>query len=472
MVFSSAVFLVLFLPLTVIAYYNPITNHICRKNGNTLRNVILLISSLAFYSWGEPLYVFLMIISILVTYFVGIGISSSKSSMAKAVLGFGISYHIVILFVFKYSTFFVPRFIHMFNKEYSPTWSIILPIGISFYSFQLMSYMFDVYYKKAKAQKDLLSLALYATMFPQLVAGPIVRYNEISKEISGRVEDKNRFYEGTERFIYGLGKKVLLADNLAYAVDAIWLFDHRTISVAWFGAICYTLQIYFDFSGYSDMAIGLGKMFGFDFPENFNYPYISGSVTEFWRRWHISLSTWFRDYVYIPLGGNRVSGGRWIRNIFLVWLLTGVWHGANWTFIVWGLLYFVILLIEKKTDFVDKLKWTSHIYTMLVVCMAWVLFRSNSLSQGIAYICEMFDVNSLRIVIPNTLKLTLEGTVLTLIVSIVLAMPIFPKMTENIGRRYPGLDLVIRPIITLGIFILAFAKVMGQSYTAFIYFNF
>ena len=331
MVFSSTVFLFLFLPVTVLVYYNPFCT------GRRFRNLFLLLASLAFYAWGEPLFVFLMILSIVVGWLIGLKISVSAGQRRKTFLTIGVVFHLALLFVFKYLTFVAGELGWLLAQDFSFI-NITLPIGISFFTFQLLSYLFDVYYGKAAAQKNVLNLGLYISLFPQLIAGPIVRYDTIAAQIEGRRETLGGFADGMMNFIYGLAKKILIANYMAQVADNI--FDtEQSLSVltAWLGGVAYTLQIYFDFSGYSDMAIGLGKMFGFTFPENFRYPYIAKSCTEFWRRWHISLGSWFRDYVYIPLGGNRVGKARWVINLLAVWSLTGLWHGANWTFLVWGL---------------------------------------------------------------------------------------------------------------------------------------
>lgn len=327
MVFSSETFLYIFLPVVLVIYYNPIF----KSRG--FRNIVLLIASLAFYAYGEPVFVFLMIFSIFVTWLLGLKLDKNKS---KFWLGVGTVYHIVVLFIFKYLSFLAGQVGLLLNKDFSFI-KISLPIGISFFTFQLMSYLFDVYYGNARVQRNPLYVGLYVSLFPQLIAGPIVRYQTIADAITDRNENFDDIAEGLKRFIYGLGKKVILANYVGELSDVIFSYSGDSSAMtAWLGAIAYTLQIYFDFSGYSDMAIGLGRMFGFSFDENFNYPYIASSVTDFWRRWHISLSTWFRDYVYIPLGGNRVTKPRWILNLFTVWLLTGIWHGANWTFFSLG----------------------------------------------------------------------------------------------------------------------------------------
>lgn len=472
MVFSSTVFLVLFLPIVVGLYYNPLTERLCKLWGGTPRNVILLIASLIFYAWGEPVYVFLMIASIAVIYAAGFGVASENKTRAKAFLILGVVYLVGVLFIFKYSTFIFSQLSLLFHSNGLPVVDIALPIGISFFTFQMMSYLFDVYYGKTKVQKSIFSLGLYTALFPQLIAGPIVRYNEIAEEIKERHESYALFSDGTERFILGLGKKVLIADFLARAVDIIWELDGRSIFVAWFGAVAYTLQIYFDFSGYSDMAIGLGKMFGFHFSENFNYPYVSKSVTEFWRRWHISLSSWFRDYVYIPLGGNRVSKSKWIRNMFIVWLLTGIWHGANWTFLCWGLIYFVILLLERLTCFPEKLGWFSHIYTMLIVTLAWVLFRSGSISEGLAFIAEMFGVGSIGVEVVPAVLINLRGTLFAMILAIILSSPITVRIGDRVGKAHPAAYSVLRSVLLAAIFVFSFIKIAASGYTTFIYFNF
>lgn len=343
MVFASGVFLFLFLPIILCFYYAPFIKSI------HVKNIFLLFGSLVFYAWGEPIFFFLMLFSILVTYYAGVLIEKfeKQERRKKTVLAAAAVYDVAILFVFKYVSFLTCQFAELFHLNKAV--DIGLPIGVSFFTFQMMSYIFDVYYGTVAVQHSMIKLALYISLFPQLIAGPIVRYENIEKELDTRSVCSNDVYEGLKRFIFGLGKKVLLADYLAIIADNI--FDYTSVvsvANAWMGAIAYSLQIFFDFSGYSDMAIGLGRMFGFHFPENFNYPYISKSVTEFWRRWHISLSGWFRDYVYIPLGGNRVSKLRWVLNMAAVWLLTGIWHGANWTFLIWGAWYLLALLIEKS----------------------------------------------------------------------------------------------------------------------------
>ena len=463
MVFSSAVFLFLFLPAVLLIYYNPWVKT------RSFRNVFLLLASLGFYAWGEPVFVFLMIFSIIITWCLGLGIDANRAR-AKTFLTIGIIYHVGVLFIFKYLGFMSQQLGILLHKP-SMGMDIALPIGISFFTFQLMSYLFDVYYQKAEVQKNLLYVGLYISLFPQLIAGPIVRYNQIAAEINTRQENVSNIVWGTERFIYGLGKKMLLANYLAYTADSIFDAGSRSVAMAWLGAVAYTLQIYFDFSGYSDMAIGLGRMFGFHFSENFNYPYISSSVTEFWRRWHISLSAWFRDYVYIPLGGNRVSKKRWVWNLFIVWLLTGLWHGANWTFLCWGLLYFLVLLFERLAGFPRQQGVFAHGYTMLIVGIAWVIFRAETLAQGICFIGNMFGVGSNGWTDGAFLEMMKESAVV-LAVAMILSAPIYRQMRKWIMQKSEAVERIVRSGICLAVFVLSILQVVASSYSPFIYFNF
>jgi D-alanyl-lipoteichoic acid acyltransferase DltB (MBOAT superfamily) len=460
MVFSSAVFLFLFLPIVLAIYYNPFFK------GRTFKNVFLLLASLAFYAWGEPVFVFLMILSIIITWFLGLKLGGRNS---KTVLIIGIVYHVVILFVFKYLTFAVGQIGLLLNRDLSGI-RISLPIGISFFTFQLMSYLFDVYYKKADAQRNPLYVGLYVSLFPQLIAGPIVRYERIASEITNRKESYDDIVIGMQRFTYGLAKKVLLSNYLAQIADN--LFDYMTgdmtVALAWLGAVCYTFQVYFDFSGYSDMAIGLGRMFGFHFDENFNYPYMARSVTEFWRRWHISLGTWFRDYVYIPLGGNRVKRSRWICNLFLVWLLTGIWHGANWTFITWGLLYFAVLLFEKMSGFTKELGWFAHIYTMFIVIIAWVIFRADNLEAAGIYIKNMFGAGATGLA-DSVVVDYIKSLKIILIASCIGITPLLNWVFAKLrATKLHFLESVWIAII----FVLSLLQIVSSAYNPFIYFNF
>ena len=379
-----------------------------------------------------------------------------------------ITFDILLIGIFKYASFLSKNLATLTGDD---RWiiEIALPIGISFFTFQLMSYVFDIYYGNANAQKNPLYVALYISLFPQLIAGPIVRYQQIENEITDRHESFGEFTEGMRRFIYGLGKKVLIANFLAQIADNVFDYiENPSVMTAWLGAIAYTLQIYFDFSGYSDMAIGLGRMFGFHFLENFNYPYIASSVTDFWRRWHISLSTWFRDYVYIPLGGNRVSKRRWVLNLFVVWLLTGIWHGANWTFVLWGLIYFVVLLLEKQTGIVQKIGVFAHIYTMLVVTLAWVFFRSPDIAFGCRYIGNLFGIGASGFV-DGVFVENVKATYVVLMFSLV-------GMTPSMNRLFCSLRkknlVVIEWVWLLLVFSISVIEIVSASYNPFIYFNF
>ena len=383
MVFSSVVFLFVFLPVLLAVYYCPLAK------ARAARNALLLIASLVFYAWGETLFVFAMLASILINW--ALVLAMVRSSHRKAFLTTAVVWNVALLFVFKYLAFAARNVAAVLPSLGIPRFEIALPIGISFFTFQAMSYVFDVYYEKTPAQKSFFNLALYISLFPQLVAGPIVRYSSIEAQIEGRVESAALLAKGIGRFVIGLCKKTLLANTTALVADKVFGAQLATLptSAAWIGCLAYCFQIYFDFSGYSDMAIGLGQMFGFSFDENFNYPYISRTIGEFWRRWHISLSTWFRDYVYIPLGGNRCSSARNTLNLFCVWLLTGIWHGAAWTFWLWGLYYFVLLLAERTFVLkrlggtVSKTLW--RVLTLLFVALGWVLFRSESLPSALTF---------------------------------------------------------------------------------------
>ena len=457
LVFSSTVFLFLFLPLTLCIYYNPWIK------GRRCRNVFLLLVSLLFYAWGEPVFVFLMLLSIGVGYLVGRHLQGTRR---KWWLGAGVTFHVGLLFVFKYLTFVLGQLGLLVGRLEG--FAIALPIGISFFTFQLLSYLFDVYYGKAVAQRNILNLGLYLALFPQLIAGPIVRYDAIAAEIMGRRENLTDFSEGMMRFIYGLAKKVLIANYMGQLADTVFAMEGSlSVGTAWLGAIAYTLQIYFDFSGYSDMAIGLGRMFGFHFAENFNYPYIARSATEFWRRWHISLGSWFRDYVYIPLGGNRCPKWHWVLNLFAVWALTGIWHGANYTFLVWGLFYFVLLLLEKFTHLPEKLGIFAHVYALVAVMVGWVMFRSANLGAGLHYIGMLFGIGSIGLA-DEYFWLYFSQTASVLLTGIIFSLPVVPWLKKHGGRFVENIE----PVATLGLFLLTLVVTVSASYNPFIYFNF
>lgn len=467
MLFSSSTFLFAFLPIVVFVYYVFLRKH------RNLQNVFLLISSLIFYAWGEVTFVFVMIFSIVANYLFGLFVSKSqKTSKKKLALVLSIVFNLSILFVFKYLVFTLTNINSIFGTNISVP-DIALPIGISFFTFQAMSYVIDVY-RGEEVQKNILNVGLYISFFPQLIAGPIVRYNTVAHQILHRKESFDKFSSGVCRFIIGLGKKVLLANSMAVVADAAFNGDisNTSASFAWVGAIAYTMQIFFDFSGYSDMAIGLGRMFGFEFLENFNYPYISCSITEFWRRWHISLGTWFRDYVYFPLGGSRVkSKGRLIFNLFIVWLLTGIWHGANWTFIVWGLMYFVLLVIEKLTGLhkTSKLKLVRYLYTILFVVLGWVIFRADTLNDAMNYLGVMFGSNG--VLIDNFTAFYCKENIVYFIVGVICCTPLI----RYIYNKSINKNRIVPVLVVFSLMIIAFLSVIyiiKGTYNPFIYFNF
>lgn len=463
MLFSSSIFLFLFLPIVIILYYSP-----WGKN-RIYRNVLLLLASLFFYAWGEPVFVLLMLLSILLNWL--IGLRMDKSSRKKRWLVVSVVLNLSLMFVFKYLTFVLSNLDMVLHTNLSDI-SINLPLGISFFTFQILSYIFDLYYGNTKVQKRLYKFALYVSMFPQLVAGPIVRYEQIAYEIDHRKENMEDFSLGMTRFVYGLGKKVLFSNSMGTIADNMFYLSANgelSAGAAWIGGIAYTLQIYFDFSGYSDMAIGLGRMFGFHFLENFNYPYIAKSITDFWRRWHISLSSWFRDYIYIPLGGNRVSTGRAYWNTFVVWLLTGIWHGANWTFIVWGLGYFVLLCIERLGGFTKGLKYIGHIYTLAAVILLWVVFRADSLPLAGRYIGQMFG--SSGILWDEAAADSLAGGWLMLLLAMIFSCPVVKLAADRLKMKEETRKN-IAAVAAVPLFIVCIAKCLSSSYNPFIYFNF
>lgn len=461
-----------FLPTVLFFYY------VILKKSRTLQNVFLLLSSLAFYAWGEPKFVFVMIASILVNWFFGLLVNKwrQKEKLCKLLISIDVAFNLSLLFVFKYLTFAGNIFCRITNANLNIP-EIALPIGISFFTFQAMSYVIDVYRQKGKVQTNVLYVGLYISFFPQLIAGPIVRYETVADQIKNRKETFDDFFNGFARFVVGLSKKVLLANSFALLADTVFnaVKDDGSVSVAlgWLGAIAYTFQIFFDFSGYSDMAIGLGKMFGFHFLENFNYPYISKSITEFWRRWHISLGTWFRDYVYFPLGGSRCSTARCILNLFIVWSLTGLWHGANFTFIIWGLMFFVLISLEKTTGFYKKggkltniLKW---LYTMFFVIIGWVLFRSDSIGLALTYLKSMFGLSNGGFTDGAFMGWFTQNAVL-IIVGTVLSTPLFRFLSEK--TKNSNTVGFIRAIVLIGLLVLSVASLVNDSYNPFIYFNF
>lgn len=458
MVFSSLIFIFFFLPTLLLCY------HIVPQKWLSVRNGVLLAFSLFFYFYGEPKLIGLLFFSILLNYTFGL---LMRSRNKKAWLILCIIINVMMLGIYKYLNFFIQTANSMFGASFGLP-DIVMPIGISFYTFQALSYVIDVYRGDAAPQKNLLSLALYVSMFPQLIAGPIVRYHDVDQQITQRAHTAAVFSEGIDRFIYGLSKKVLLSNVFAQIADSIFARSTNELSslLAWFGAVAYTLQIYYDFSGYSDMAIGLGKLFGFHFLENFNYPYISRSVTEFWRRWHMSLSNWFRDYVYIPLGGNRCSSQRHIFNLLVVWGLTGFWHGANFTFLTWGLYFGVLLILEKYalTRILDKLpRVLTHIYALFFIVIGWVLFRSDSLSYAIRYLRVMFTFS--RTVDPMVVEYLVRFWPY-LLCGVILSAPLYQLAASK--KAYAMLSY---PLIA-ALFVLCVMSLLNNSYNPFIYFRF
>lgn len=466
MVFSSGVFLFAFLPALLILYFLPLP---FAKTGKW-RNIILLLFSLGFYWYGEPKFFWLMLLSIAVNWAFGILIDKHRAH-TKLWVTLSVVYDVGLLFVFKYLNFFTENLSKIFGKDNWVT-HIALPIGISFFMFQMMSYIFDVAMGKAQCQRNILNLALYITMFPQLIAGPIVRYETVAGEIENRRENWNDFSDGMCRFVWGLAKKVILANNLGLLADLVFDSDYADLSspVAWIGAIAYTLQILFDFSGYSDMAIGLGRMFGFHFLENFNYPYLAGSVSEFWRRWHISMGTWFRDYVYFPLGGSRTDSRlKVFRNLMIVWLLTGIWHGANWTFVLWGGAYGILIALEKFTGFTKKLGGFSHVYTMFCVVTGWALFRSDSVAKAGMFLKAMFGFGA-HGHLAGAANLLLHYGGIFIILGLICCFPV-KNLIKKCVKSKPLYEAGY-VISLLAVFAISMLYVVKGGYNPFIYFNF
>lgn len=468
MLFSSIVFLFTFLPAVMILYYLlPVR----------FRNVILLLASLVFYAWGEPVYLFLMLLSILFNYFSGLDIARNLQDKraAKRSLVFNLIINLAVLGFFKYEGFVLDTLNGILPVHISYH-ALPLPIGISFYTFQILSYIIDVYRGNVKVQTNLSNFALYVTMFPQLIAGPIVQYADVDEQLASREVSWTKFGEGSMYFIRGLAKKVLLANTSGMIFTEVSGLAKGNIAVvtAWLGAFAYMFQIYFDFSGYSDMAIGLGKMFGFEFNMNFNYPYVSKSITEFWRRWHISLSSWFRDYVYIPLGGNRVSKIKHIRNLLIVWFLTGLWHGAAWNFVAWGLYYGVILIIEKYflSPVLDRLPdVVRHIYSIVLVVIGWVLFFSSSFGQAADYIRVMFGASAHGFADRESMYLLTSNLILWLIL-IFGSTPLVHFRYEHMLRSKKWNTTIINSVVYAALFIVCIAYLVTETYNPFLYFRF
>ncbi|OIU67677.1 MBOAT family O-acyltransferase [Rossellomorea aquimaris] len=473
MVFSNLVFIFMFLPVVLFFYF------IAKKE---LKNFVLICASLVFYAWGEPKYVFLMLFSILLNYVFGLAIDYFKDQKLKKVMvALAVIGNLAILGYYKYINFLIDNMNQAFNLNINAE-SVPLPIGISFFTFQAISYIIDVYRKDTEVQKSFFDLTLYISLFPQLVAGPIVRYNTVAQQIKSRISTHAKVAEGIRRFIVGLSKKVILANAFGEIADTIFAMDPSGMSIAtaWLGIAAYTLQIYFDFSGYSDMAIGLGKMFGFDFEENFNFPYISKSIAEFWRRWHISLGTWFKDYVYIPLGGNRGSTFMTIRNLLIVWTITGFWHGASWTFMAWGFYYGFLIVLERLGlgKLLSKL-WAplQHAYVLILVMIGWVFFRADNFSYSSEFIQTMFGFNQ-HVLADTQAHIVWNDNWYMFLLGIIFSTPVFValnrwalgiiggnRLMDNTyqGIKYAGY-MVFLVVVTI--------LLVNSTYNPFIYFRF
>ena len=465
MIFSSLSFIFFFLPLLLIIYF---------ISKEKYRNYILLLFSLLFYSWGEPKYILLMILSIIINYYSALKIDKMKNKRSKKLLLIiSIILNLSILFYFKYIDFFLSNLNNMFNISLKRI-DVILPIGISFYTFQEISYLIDVYKKRIKVQKNIFYLGTYISFFPQLIAGPIVRYKDIEKQLLNRNCTFDKFCNGARRFIIGLGKKVLIANNVSYIVDCIFnstsLTDYGIVIIIT-GLVSFTIQLYYDFSGYSDMAIGLSKIFGFELIENFNYPYSATSIRDFWKRWHISLSSWFKDYVYIPLGGSRVSKLKYVRNIFVVWILTGIWHGASWNYIIWGLYYAILLLLEKKLSKNIKripifIRW---LITFILINIGWLIFKIENLNKLKKVIINIITLKKSNILEFLWNNFSITNYLLFLIIGLIFMFPIINNL-----KRYKDkyIYCLIRDLVISIIFILSICSLISNNYNPFLYFRF
>ena len=457
MLFSSITFLYYFLPIVLLTYFFTPTKY---------RNVILFISSLFFYAWGEPTYIILMLVSISVGYFFALGMNRF-SKYRKIIFILSLVITLGFLFVFKYTNFFITNLNALLHVSI-PLAKISLPIGISFYTFQIVSYLIDVYRNEVQEQKSFLHLATYISLFPQLIAGPIVRYKDVALELEHRTHSFDKVYEGIRRFMLGLGKKILIANTMgAFVVSATSLSD-KSILLYWMLAIAIGFQIYFDFSGYSDMAIGLGKIFGFHFMENFNYPFIADSITDFWRRWHISLGSWFRDYVYIPLGGSRCSKARGLFNIFVVWFLTGFWHGAEWNFILWGLFFWVVLMFEKRflLSSLKDLKVIAHIYVIFLVLISFIIFNSSSLSEIVVSVNSMLGMNHLPLYNLSSLYY-IRSYIVVFIIAVIGSTPLMKKLVRKIKW-----SIYLEPLLWIVLLVICSAYLIDGSFNPFLYFRF
>lgn len=461
MLFSSIPFLYYFLPAVLIVYF---------LVPRQLKNAVLLLSSLFFYGWGEPKYLVLMVFSIVLFYACGLAIGRSTTRKWKKFwLTVSVVISIALLAIFKYADFFISSFNAVTGLSI-PLLRLALPIGISFYTFQCLSYTIDVYRGDAEAQRNLISFGAYVSLFPQLIAGPIVRYVDVAKELDQRTHSWENVTLGLRRFLVGLGKKVLLANQFGELTNLFRASDEKSVLFYWMYAIAFTLHIYFDFSGYSDMAIGLGRVFGFRFIENFDYPYLSRSIREFWRRWHMSLGSWFRDYVYIPLGGNRVPLTRWIFNTLVVWMLTGLWHGASWNFVIWGLMFAVLLMLEKFVPALGKLpRVLSHIYVLVLVVISFVIFNATDMAQAGADLAGMFGIADVPVLTQETLYYLRSYGVL-FVLGFIGATP----LVRNACRKVENTRVIalLEPIVMLALLLLCTAYLVDGSFNPFLYFRF
>ena len=463
MLFSSIPFLYYFLPIVLIVYF---------LAPKPFKNPVLLIASLVFYGWGEPKYVFLMVATVLLGYVFGLLIEKYRGKpLAKLFLVLSVLSSAFGLIYFKYADFFIENFNKVFGLSI-PLLKLVLPIGISFYTFQILSYSVDVYRGEVKAQRNPLTLATYVALFPQLIAGPIVRYTDVEKQLIKRSHSFEMATEGIRRFIIGFSKKILIANTLGELGEAFLSSTELSVLYYWLVAMAYMLQIYFDFSGYSDMAIGLGKIIGFDFMENFNYPFISKSITEFWRRWHISLGSWFRDYVYIPMGGNRVSKPRMLFNIFTVWFLTGFWHGAEWNFIVWGLYFGVLLTLEKffYLKHLEKHKALGHIYVLFLVAVSFMIFNAGNLNLAFEYVKGMFGGNKLPLVSAEFIY-QLKNYGFVLLIGAIGATPLPKKLAEKFLPKNSTGD-ILETAFLIVLLVISTAFLADGSFNPFLYFRF
>lgn len=474
MVFSSSIFIFAFLPLLLFLYF------ISKKN---IKNYVLLFFSLVFYAWGGPKFLFVMLFIVAVDYILAILINTAQEKdckkQAKLFLSLAVISNVGILGYYKYTIFFMENINAIFGTDWGMP-DIVMPIGISFFTFQALSYVIDVYRKDVAAQKNFFYVLLYVSLFPQLVAGPIVRYSTVEKEITDRKVSIQDMCEGLERFIIGFAKKIILANKLGELADLVYDGEVFFTTTIWLAAFAYMLQIYFDFSAYSDMAIGLGRIFGFHFNENFNFPYISKSVTEFWRRWHISLSTWFRDYIYIPLGGNRCKKSRWLFNLFIVWFVTGMWHGASWNFIIWGLYYYCFLLIEKLflNKYMHKIPSViQHLYAIFIVLIGWVIFRVEDVSQIVQVLKIMFS-NHITTTSLQMTEMYLCKYGIYIVLAIILSAPIYNyinrKIFNSLNKEGTRLSIALgtKYVLLLILFFVTVLFLVNSTYNPFIYFRF